>query len=476
MAEIRNRGNIRTNGTAHIGNGTNGNVSQNGHLPPGATSSNESLLMRFFNRVFVPLFLMVSTPNLGILFWYCNTHCDGSYSTLFSVLTRTSLVHGLLEMWSKVQIKDAVCVYILVGYSIWALILMRILPGKIVKGPITPKGNTPTYIDNGFFHYCVTMLAMVALTFCLKAYGLTPTIVYDRYAEIVLLLNLFSLVFCLVLYVKGRLAPSTTDCGSTGNFIFDYYWGTELYPRILGFDVKVFTNCRFGMTIWAILVFISAVKSYELHGVVDSMIVSSVLQLAYITKFFWWEAGYMRTIDIMVDRAGFYICYGCLVYIPSMYASVSLYLVSHPVYLGPFLTYLFLGCGVVSIFINYNADWQKQAIRLSDGRCNIWGQKPRFMRAKYTLENGQQKESILLTSGWWGMSRHFHYVPEIMLSFFWSVPALFDNVMPYSYVIYLTILLVHRSYRDDEKCGSKYGKFWKEYCSKVPYRIIPYLF
>jgi hypothetical protein len=40
-----------------------------------------------------------------------------------------------------------------------------------------------------------------------------------------------------------------------------YYWGTELYPRIFGFDVKVFTNCRFGMMIWAVLVYIDALKS-----------------------------------------------------------------------------------------------------------------------------------------------------------------------------------------------------------------------
>jgi 7-dehydrocholesterol reductase len=86
-------------------------------------------------------------------------------------------------------------------------------------------------------------------------------------------------------------APSSTDCGSSGNFIFDYYWGTELYPRIFGFDVKVFTNCRFGMMIWAVLVYIDALKSYELHGFVDSMVVSAILQLAYISKFFWWEAG-----------------------------------------------------------------------------------------------------------------------------------------------------------------------------------------
>jgi len=270
--------------------------------------------------------------------------------------------------------------------------------------------------------------------------------------------------------------PSSTDCGSSGNIIFDYYWGTELYPRIFGIDIKVFTNCRFGMTVWPILVFLFAVKSYELHGFVDSMWVSTFLQMVYFTKFFWWEAGYMKTIDIMVDRAGFYICWGCLVYIAGLYASVSLYLVNHPVHLGPVLSTIILVCGVTSTMINYWADLQKQEVRATDGQCLIWGKKPQVIRAKYELENGETRQSLLLLSGYWGLARHFHYIPEIALAFFWSVPALFDNLMPYLYTIWLVLLLTHRSYRDDDKCGRKYQKYWVEYRNKVPYRIIPYIF
>lgn len=116
------------------------------------------------------------------------------------------------------------------------------------------------------------------------------------------------------------------------------------------------------------------------------------------------------------------------------------------------------------------------ACRSADGRCLVWGQPPNIIRARYQLESGETKESILLASGWWGVSRHFHYVPEILLAFCWTVPALFRNIMPFSYLIFLVILLTHRSYRDDQKCHKKYGRFWNEYCQMVPHRIIPYLF
>lgn len=43
------------------------------------------------------------------------------------------------------------------------------------------------------------------------------------------------------------------------------------------------------------------------------MQVSVTLQLTYITKFYHWEMGYMNSMDIQHDRAGFYLCWGCLV-------------------------------------------------------------------------------------------------------------------------------------------------------------------
>lgn len=430
----------------------------------------------FFQKIFVPVFLMASTPNFVIILWYTATKHQGSYLKMFTTLTKASTMEGLKTMWGSVNIFSGFALSIILSYCVWALLLMRFLPGKYVKGPITPKGNTPIYKDNGFAHYIVTMSTLFVLTLSLKQFGYSPSIVYDRFGDILATLNIFSAIFCVVLYFKGLYAPSTNDCGSSGNIVFDYYWGTELYPRIFGFDVKVFTNCRFGMTIWAVLVYIDALKSYEVHGFVDSMFVSTVLQLAYISKFFWWEAGYMSTIDIMVDRAGYYICWGCLVYVPGFYASVSLYLVNNPVRLGVFWSTVILTCGLAAISINYFADWQKQRVRSADGNCLIWGKKPDVIRARYTLENGQEKESILLASGWWGLSRHFHYIPEILLALCWTLPAGFENIMPYSYVIFLVILLTHRSFRDDDKCSLKYGPFWMDYCQRVPHRIVPYLF
>lgn len=41
--------------------------------------------------------------------------------------------------------------------------------------------------------------------------------------------------------------------------------GTELYPRIFGWDVKVFTNCRFGMMFWALVSDAMRVITVDMH-------------------------------------------------------------------------------------------------------------------------------------------------------------------------------------------------------------------
>jgi 7-dehydrocholesterol reductase len=76
-----------------------------------------------------------------------------------------------------------------------------------------------------------------------------PAEVYDHFGEILSALNIVSFGFCLFLVVKGHLCPSSTDSGSSGSPLYDFYWGMELYPRVGPLDLKTFTNCRFGMMV-----------------------------------------------------------------------------------------------------------------------------------------------------------------------------------------------------------------------------------
>ena len=233
------------------------------------------------------------------------------------------------------------------------------------------------------------------------------------------------------------------------------------------------TNCRFGLMAWPLIILSFAFRQAEVHGLSDSMVVTLIIMLVYLVKFFIWEPGYLRSIDIMHDRAGFMICWGCLVWVPAIYTSPVLYLVDHPNHLGLIPSIVIAALGVTAVLINYLADRQRQAIRETSGKCRIWGREPRTIHARYRTEDGVERQTVLQASGWWGLARHFHYCAEILAAFLWTVPALFFDVTPYFYVIFLTILLAHRSLRDEQRCQQKYGAFWDEYCSLVPSRVIP---
>jgi 7-dehydrocholesterol reductase len=431
------------------------------------------MMMRFRKTLF-PLALILFTPPMAILMWYTNVALDGSLLKLWDVFEKDGILTTILNVWGPIFFGTPIAWKMIAIFGLTQLILMKTLRGKVVEGPITPQGNIPLYRANGVAAFITTVALFLLSTYAFNLFS--PTIVYDNFGPLIAALNIFSLFFCLFLYFKGRLKPSSNDSGSTGHFIFDYFWGMELYPRIFGWDVKMFTNCRFGMMSWGIIVLSFAAKQHEVYGLSDAMVVSALLQLIFIAKFFLWEPGYLRSLDIMHDRAGYYICWGCLVWVPAIYPSPALYLVNHPQALGPFLSLLIFSLGFVSIAINYLADRQRQKVRLTAGKCTIWGKKPEIIIASYKTTQGGKKQSLLLTSGWWGLSRHFHYIPEVLSAFFWTLPALFAHILPYFYVMYLGCLLLDRAFRQERHCARKYGKHWEEYRERVPYKIIPFLF
>lgn len=250
-----------------------------------------------------------------MVFSYTIVELNGSLLSLLEVITQKGLFYLISNAWLPYIFGTATAWKLIGTFAIFELILMRILPGRMTKGPVTPAGNIPIYKANGLLSFCVT----IATFFVLYYFGVfNPADVYDHYLEIIGALNVTSLLFCAFLCLKGIYFPSSTDSGASGNVIFDYYWGCELYPRIFGWDVKQFTNCRFGLMSWAVLILCYAVKQQQAFGLSDSMVASVVLQMIYVAKFFHWEMGYMKTLDIMHDRAGFYlvrlflICTVCL--------------------------------------------------------------------------------------------------------------------------------------------------------------------
>ena len=193
--------------------------------------------------------------------------------------------------------------------------------------------------------------------------------------------------------------------------------------------------------------------------------------------------GYMRSIDIIVDRAGYEIQWGCLVWVPALYSFHTRFLVQNPSGLSFSMALSLFVISMAGVLLNYAADRERDVFRASDGKCLVWGSRPRYIVAKYTVVDGKTgketvKTSLLLASGFWGMARHFQYFFELTAAYSWCIlanPAR-NGIFVMFYALFLTLLLVDRAKRDTDKCRLKYGKYYDEYCDLVPYKIVPGIF
>lgn len=363
-------------------------------------------------------------------------------------------------------------------FYLWGYISLKV-PSKVFHGPATPHGYIPKYVANGTQYYLISVIAFFAYFFCVDE---TICIkIFQNFSAILSVLNITSLLLCVGLILKamyfpepGPVDPEVTKIGDLP-LAYQFYRGVELHPRLGGVDVKQLTNCRVGMMGWALLVAIFCVAGIQMNGMNLGPIVNACLINIYLLKFFYWETGYFNTLDITLDRAGYYLCWGCLCWVQVFYTFSAYFLVTHPSKSSNSEAVVILMFGLASIILNYISDRQKEVFRQTDGKCLIWGRPAKFLEVQYKDHQGKVKKSKLLISGFWGLARHMNYVFEIMLALSWSLPAASYGLLPFMYVIFLTILLVHRTFRDEKKCSEKYGEGWTKYCKAVPYRFVPYV-
>ncbi|KAE8332537.1 ergosterol biosynthesis ERG4/ERG24 [Aspergillus sergii] len=365
-------------------------------------------------------------------------------------------------------------------YASWVAMqaaLYSVLPGRIVYGPPTPAGHTHPYRMNGRASWFATIgtLAIVAVVQGIDAVAS----VAQNWGGILVAANIYGIAFSVISWLKGHLQPSfEKDRRFSGSVYHDFLSGVELNPRIGGtWDFKLFQIGRLGMNSWVVIDLCFMAGQYNRFGAVsNSMVAVTLLHALYTVDFFVNEAWYLATIDIAHDHFGFYLCWGSAVWLPMVYTTQAQYLSTHPVQLSPTIFYSILGVGLLSYILFRLSNNQKDSLRKTRGDCKIFGKKPEVIRAKYTTGAGAVHDSLLLCSGCWGVVRHPNYVGDIIFSFCVCACCEWTHLLPYTYLIWMTGLLVHRCYRDEKRCSIKYGKYWEQYQRTVRWRMIPGVF
>ena len=456
-----------------------------------------------------PLLLLVATPifiNVAALtalqFDSSSLQVLSHYRIFpdFSFTGARDLMHDAFPLPSPYLLKLAAC------FALFQLLLLVVLPGKVFHGAVAPSGFVPRFRRNGGLALLLTTIMFIWGSQIVQPPLFNAEVVYDDLLPIMTLLNVGSLVIAIALFVKGVLAPSTPDHGhgkivrssALGGIPFRLYWGEELYPSVLGLDLKHYLISRIGMMLWFVFTLSFAFAAmreqarsgaphiaflgFNLPPVTPSLAAGAGLLLLYVAKFyaFFEVPGYMSAADISVDRLGFMLAWGPMAFMPLVHNLQVLHLVRGTTVM-PFswpMAVAWLAVGISMIALNYDADTQRHRVRALGGKALVWGRLATYISADYTDAAGGKHVNLLLTCGWHGVVRHFHYIPDIVLLALYCTPAgwPWERPLAWMYFFYLTALLIDRCDRIDARCAAKYGEAWKKYRLCVKYKLIPYVF
>ena len=194
------------------------------------------------------------------------------------------------------------------------------------------------------------------------------------------------------------------------------------------------------------------------------MILVNAFQFLYIADYYYHEEAILTTWDIKHENFGWMLCWGDLVWVPFTYTLQAAYLVNHTHSLSIAATVGIVALNMLGYVIFRGTNIQKHKFRKNPKQL-VWGKPPEYIKTAHG--------TLLLTSGWWGIARHLNYMGDLLMALAWCLPTGFEHPLPYFYVVYFTLLLVHREWRDNAMCLEKYGKDWESYCQKVRWRIVP---
>lgn len=362
----------------------------------------------------------------------------------------------------------------------WAFLLVEglmaaYLPGLEIKGlPIPSRGGRQlNYRINGFAAWWLTLAGVAALHFS-GIFRLET--LYEQFGSFMVTAMITANAIAVVVFA-GAKATGRAERMS-GNVVYDFFMGAWLNPRVGRVDLKMWAEIRVSWITLFLLTASAAAHQFAVYGQVSGpMAFMLVAHFLYANACMKGEECIPTTWDIFHEKWGWMLVYWNLAGVPFVYSFNSMYIASRPPFEHPVpftvLCFLLLIC---AYYVWDTANGQRNYFRMQLNGSYV--KRRTFPRLPWaTLKNPRHLEtaagSKLLVDGWWRFARKIHYTADVAMALSWGMICGFDHFLPYFYVAFFTVMILHRARRDSIRCKKKYGADWDRYTEMVPYLFVP---
>ncbi|XP_026886923.2 delta(14)-sterol reductase TM7SF2 isoform X1 [Electrophorus electricus] len=379
--------------------------------------------------------------------------------------------HPPSEAWvlsnlERTRLWDWTAAAIVVVFTILQAVLYYLPIGRVAEGKMGCHDKRLKYSLNGLHAFVVSAVLLMGLWHCGMVRGSS---VSSRVLPLVSAGLAMSTLLSLWLYLRPGSAHYSQQpySGNTGSFLQEFALGKEIDPRVGRIDMKQFAMVRIGFIGWAMMDLSYVLTAIETNGSLSlSFLLVVTFQLIYILDFLIDEDSVLPTKEFTEESVGFLMILGEYIWIP-IFSSLPIYFLlhrpNHIDFLSAIPILLLFGIGFLFYYLSNE---QKSGFRKNPNN-------PAYAHLK-VIESPSGEN--LMVSGWFGWVRHPNYLGDILMMFAWCLPCGFTSLVPYLPVIQCINLLRQRANEIEASCQEKHGEAWHEYCRRVPYKVLPYIY